>query len=94
MPEITCGDLIKLINEMPITHVLKCARILDCDDYAIRHYYLKRSKLYKNEERARKAVRRKIYDLYRRSWYDYREVNMIEYLMAIGRIPDPEQDDD
>ena len=59
-PSIPLREILDAANNAPITYVLKGARAMQCNDYAIKHYYNKRSKLYKNSEKARNALKREI----------------------------------
>ena len=61
---VPLNEIIEAINTVPITYILKGARVLGCTDYAIRHYYNKNSKLYKDSEKARHAVRKELNNCY------------------------------
>jgi len=80
IPSIPLDELIEASKVAPITYILKGARAMGSRDYAILHYYNKKSKLYKDEQAARHALRKEIQNYIKMPVNDYFR-NRIEFLI-------------
>lgn len=80
IPSIPFDELIEASKVAPITYILKGARAMGSRDYAILHYYNKKSKHYKDGQAARHALRREIANYIQMPVDDY-FTNKIEFLI-------------
>lgn len=62
-PSISMKEIIEITKEAPITYLLKAARSIGCREYAIIHYYNKKSKYHLDQTEARHALRKYLHNL-------------------------------